>query len=455
MDIHLPHTISRFLDRIGFDDSLCLIWAATMALAAVLVCRLATDWLQARMEKKAETREADGPAGPPTVGHVAPKRLGMKQRLALRAMPLLAPALNLPALYLGVVVMARMGYDAGLLDSLKPLAYSWLFVTMIYVITDSIGKTVFVGLLLIPGSMPFVVPYLREVADALREMSLTVGKTEITAFMVVKLLIIGVLMLWITAAVNSGIHMSLERVDRLRWSTRQLLENISSIAVYAIAGLMVLSMLGIDLTAFAVLGGAVGVGLGLGLQKIASNFISGLILLSEQSIQVNDMIEIAGSGITGLVKHTGARYTMVETIDNREMMIPNDDLITNRVINWTFTNSRGVVSLDIGVSYESDLDLVREQLLAAATSHENVLADPPPACLLVQFGASSVDFKLIAHVEDVRNRRAGVMSDIYFDIWRRFKEHKIEIPYPQMVVHRAQATIDGDKNNTASKGDAA
>jgi small-conductance mechanosensitive channel len=213
------------------------------------------------------------------------------------------------------------------------------------------------------------------------------------------------------------------------------LQNLSTIGVYIIAGLSALSILGIDLTAFAVLGGAIGVGIGLGLQKISSNFISGLILLSERTIQVNDLIEIEGSPISGLVKHTGARYTLIETLDNREVLVPNDDLITNRVINSTHTNSRGLIRIDIGVAYGSDLEKVREIITACTCGHPNILKDPAPACFLMGFGPSAVDFTIFGHIEDVRERKLGTKSEILFDIWKRFKAEGIEIALPQLQVH--------------------
>lgn len=442
MTASLIDTLHRLCAELSVDDSLSLIWAATSVLATILVERLAMQWYDHKLEKRAQAENTPPPAGPPEPGQIAPdipapRRITFKERAFRRGLPLLAPLLNLPILFAGVLLLDKMHYDPTLLDELKPMAFSWLFATLIYVVTGSMGKTIFVAILLIPPSMPIVRPYVHDMAKALSDFSFTVGKTELSALLLVRLIVTGVLLLWLATAAKNAVNASLGRLPGIRWSTRQLLQNLSAILIYIVAGLMLLSALGIDLTAFAVFGGAIGVGLGLGLQKIASNFISGMILLTEQSIQVNDMIEIAGSGITGMVRHTGARYTLVETPDNREMMIPNDDLITNRVINWTYTNTRGVMVIDVGVGYDSDLDLVREQLLEAARAHPDTMNDPAPACLLKQFGASSVDFMLIVHLEDIRNRRMAVKSDILLDIWRRFKKHDIDIPYPQVTVHYA------------------
>ena len=415
----------------SFDTSLALLWVLTSAIVAILAGQFLSQITHKRLEaRKAIPRR---PVGPPAPGEKKP--LTIWHHLLLRVLPLAIPLLNSFFVTLGVMTLPKLGYDPALIIALKPLFMAWIFITAVYVLTESLGKTVFVALLILPLSLPFMLPYIQEFEGMLAELSFSVGKTTITALMIFKLLIIGTLMLWTASAVKDGINGSLNRMQHIRWSTRQLLQNVIGFAVYAMAVLIVLSLLGIDLTAFAVLGGALGVGIGLGLQKIASNFISGMILLSEQSIQVNDMIEIAGSNVSGLVRHTGARYTLIETLDNREIMIPNDDLITNRVINWTYSDSHGVLNFDIGVGYDSDLEVVRDILIDVISSHQQVLKDPAPSCLLKEFAASSVNFGITVHLEDVRDRRMGIKSELLFSIWKRFKDKNIDIPYPQMTLH--------------------
>ena len=431
-----------------FDTTLGLIWVLTAAIVAILTGQLVQQITKRRFDARKE-------AAPPPVGPQPPNQpppLRLRHRFLLRCLPLLTPLLNLLFGMLGVVTLHNLGYDPALLLALKPLFMAWIFITAVFVITDSAVKTTFVALLVVPLSLPFMMPYLKEFEAILSDVSFNVGKVSITAFMVIKLIITGILLLWTASAVKDGINASLGRMTHIRWSTRQLLQNLSSIGVYVVAVLIALSILGIDLTAFAVLGGALGVGIGLGLQKIASNFISGLILLSEQSIQVNDMIEVAGSNISGLVRHTGARYTLIETLDNREIMIPNDDLITNRVINWTYSNAHGVLNIDIGVAYDSDLEKVRDLLLDVVSSHPAVLKEPAPSCLLKEFGASSVNFSIFVHLEDVRERRMGIKSEILFEIWRRFKENNIDIPYPQLKLHYMPQTPPAPVAGTGDQG---
>ena len=209
---------------------------------------------------------------------------------------------------------------------------------------------------------------------------------------------------------------------------------IAAVVVYFLAFLFALGVLGIDLTALTVFSGAVGIGVGFGLQKIASNFISGIILLFEKSVEEGDLVELS-DGIAGFVRETGARYTLIETFEGHEVMVPNEDFITNRVTNWTFSNSRGRIDINIGVSYGSDLDKVATLLVEAANGHPRCSQSPAAECFLVDFGDNSVNFTLYFWVDDVIEGRKRPRSDVLFAIWRKFKENDIEIPFPQRDLH--------------------
>ena len=182
-----------------------------------------------------------------------------------------------------------------------------------------------------------------------------------------------------------------------------------------------------------ILSGAIGIGLGFGLQKITSNFISGLILLAEKSMEVGDLVELS-AGEMGIVRRMGARYTLIETFDSKEIMIPNEDFITSRVINWTFTNRQGRVEIFVGVSYDSDLELAKSLIIEAAKSHPRCSKKPEPQCYITQFADSSVNFLLYFWVDDVTQGRLDAKSDVYMAIWKAFREHKITIPFPQSDV---------------------
>lgn len=188
------------------------------------------------------------------------------------------------------------------------------------------------------------------------------------------------LLFWITGVVSEFGETRIKKLPRIRPSNRALLTKAFQILVYFMAFMLGLDVMGIDLTAFAILGGAIGIGIGFGLQKITSNFISGLILLVEKSIEADDMIELA-DGTAGYVRNTGARYTLLETFDGREIMVPNEDFITSRVTNHTFSNARGRVQIDVGVAYDSNIDQAIEIMLNLARAIRAVLTSRNPVAL--------------------------------------------------------------------------
>ena len=188
------------------------------------------------------------------------------------------------------------------------------------------------------------------------------------------------------------------------------------------------------MTAFTVIGGAVGVGIGFGLQKIASNFISGIILLFEKAIEVGDWIEIENGNIFGIVRHFAGRYTIVEGFDGREIIIPNEDLIVNKVINWTYSNNRARIEINIGVAYNSDLNKVRQIMIDVANSNARCLRYPEVECNLTNFGDFDIKFLLTFWINDIVEGRQSAKSQVMLEIWQKFKENDIEIPLPQREI---------------------
>lgn len=262
----------------------------------------------------------------------------------------------------------------------------------------------------------------------------SIGDYDLTVYMILKGVFIVALMFWVTAIVSSFGERRISAAKRLRGSTKMLITKLFQILVYFVAFLVSLDLMGIQLTALAVFGGALGIGIGFGLQKITSNFISGMILLFEKTIEQDDLIELQ-NGFSGFVRRITARCTLLETPDGREVMIPNEDFITSQVVNWTYSNKRGRVEIDVGVSYNADLDRVKEVLLECAASHPRCIADPAPVCFLTGFGDNAVNFKLYFWIEDVTEGRLGPRSDVLFAIWRAFKAEDIEIPFPQRDLH--------------------
>ena len=230
------------------------------------------------------------------------------------------------------------------------------------------------------------------------------------------------------------VERNINKISQITTVNKAILTKIFQLFIYFTILIIVLDLHGIDLSAFAFLGGAVGIGVGFGLQKITSNFLSGMILLFEQSIKEGDLIEL-GTGVSGLVKYTGARYTLVETFNGQEIMIPNDEFITNRVTNWTYSNKRGRIEIKIGISYDSDIEKARELMILAATEHKNSSKYTLPKCHLVEFADSAIELLLFFWLENIMDGSTETKSDVMRAIWRSFKKNNIIMPFPQYDIH--------------------
>ena len=225
-------------------------------------------------------------------------------------------------------------------------------------------------------------------------------------------------------------------LDRsLQYAIAQVVSNI----VLVVGIVIVLENTGIHLAALAVFAGAVGVGVGFGLQNIASNFISGLVILAERPITIGDRIEVAG--IAGQVEHIRARSTVIRTNDNIMMIVPNTKFIDSPVTNWTYGDRRVRFRIPVGVAYGSDVDKVRDALLAVAHENSHTLKEPAPSVFLDQFGDSSIDFKLMVWSSDMSARPSRYRSDLNFAIAEKFREAGIEFPFPQRDVHIRDGVI--------------
>jgi small-conductance mechanosensitive channel len=207
--------------------------------------------------------------------------------------------------------------------------------------------------------------------------------------------------------------------------------------------MLALSSVGIDLTALSVLGGAVGVGIGFGLQKLAANYVSGFVILTERSVRIGDTIRV--DNFEGRITDINARFTLIRSLAGRESIVPNEILITNRVENLSLADNRVWQSTVVGVAYNSDVDLVRRLMVDAAKAQPRVLTEPPPSASLSAFGADGLEFTLGYWMGDPENGQLGLRSEINLAILAAFREHKVEIPYPQRVLHiqspKAQAAL--------------
>jgi small-conductance mechanosensitive channel len=237
---------------------------------------------------------------------------------------------------------------------------------------------------------------------------------------------------------NSGLDRSLQ------YAISQIVANV----VLFVGIFVVLENTGIHLAALTVFAGAVGVGVGFGLQNIASNFISGLVILAERPITIGDRVEVAG--IAGQVQLIRARSTVIRTNDNITMIVPNTKFIDSPVTNWTYGDPRVRFRIPVGVAYGSDIDTVREALLAAGRENPNTLNDPGPSVFLDKFGESSIDFELVVWSSEMSYRPRRYRSDLNFAIEQKFREAGIEIAFPQRDIHIRDGVLKVE-NATAEK----
>lgn len=273
----------------------------------------------------------------------------------------------------------------------------------------------------------------------LETIRFNLGGVTISAWGILAGVLAFALTLWISLALSRIVELRVQKIPKLSGSLKVLIAKIVRIASIAIAIMIAVSSMGVDLSALTVLGGAVGLGLGFGLQKVVSNFISGIILLTDNSIKPGDVIEIDGT--YGWINNLRARYASVITRDGTEHLIPNEDLITQKVINWSFTDNLVRQRIPIGVSYGADPHQCIELVVEAARSVHRVLSDPGPICLLKGFGDSSVDLELRFWIADPANGVANVKSQVLLKVWDSFKANGIEIPFPQRDLHIRSSDI--------------
>ena len=284
---------------------------------------------------------------------------------------------------------------------------------------------------------------LETTIDLLNLLAFNVGDRRISILDILNGGVILLVLLWISSLLGSSGEKKIKKLPHLPPSLQVLLTKILRVILVFVSFAIALSTIGLDLSSFAILGGAIGVGIGFGLQKVVSNLVSGLILLLDRSIKPGDVIEIEGT--YGWINSLRARYASVITRDGKEHLIPNEDLITNRVINWSFSDRNVRVRVPIGISYNADPRHAISLCLDAARSSSRTLKTPEPKCLMIGFGDNSVDLELRFWIDDPSNGVGNVRSEVFLAIWDRFQKEGIEIPFPQRDIH-----ISGLSNKTIS-----
>ena len=274
---------------------------------------------------------------------------------------------------------------------------------------------------------------LDETTAFLDSIGFTIGSISISALGVIKAILLTALMLTAARLGTRAASSGLRRNEDLSPSMQVLAIKAVQVAFYGIAFLVVVRALGFDLTGLALLSGAIGVGIGFGLQKVVSNLVSGIIILLDRSIKPGDVISLGDT--FGWIDSLGARYVSVVTRDGREYLIPNEDLITGQVVNWTHTDDYVRLDLNFGTSYHDDPHVVRKLAVEASRAVPRVLSGKyDPVCHITGFGDSSVDYILRIWIRDPTEGLTNVRGAVYLALWDAFRENGITIPFPQREV---------------------
>jgi small-conductance mechanosensitive channel len=360
--------------------------------------------------------------------------LANARRFALRFVPLMLPLVAYGLTALGEEV-TRATFGSGEVIAFGKRVFIFLAARIFVreVLTDSflrlLGKYV-----LIPVAALYVLGVLDDITQRLDETVIALGNIRFSVLALIRGVIAGAVLFWLGSWSNRQCARYIKAQDELRPATRELAVKAVEVMIFGAAFLLLLSIMGIDLTAVAVLGGALGVGIGLGLQQIAANFVSGIILLIEGQTTVGDYVELDGGERGTIVKMT-ARACILETFDGRWIVVPNDHFITTRVVNYSDQGSANRYEAPFSVSYDTDINRVPEIIETAVAALPFVLQDPDgPDCELRGFGESSVDFAVeywVAGIDDGKNKYA---SQVNFAIWNALKAAGIEMPYPHRVI---------------------
>jgi small-conductance mechanosensitive channel len=266
------------------------------------------------------------------------------------------------------------------------------------------------------------------------------GETHVTLWAILYLVILLVLLFYLTSKLKYFIVARLLAKSSIEIGVRQAVGSIIRYGVVAVGFVIIFETVGIDLSALTILAGALGIGVGFGLQNITNNLVSGLIILFERPIKVGDRIEVGT--VVGDVMKISLRATTVRTNDNIAIIIPNSDFVSSKVTNWSYTDRDVRFNIPVGVSYNSDPEAVKRILLEVADEHSGVLKAPEPDVIFEEFGESSLNFLLRVWTREYTTRPYILRSELNFSIKKKFKEHGIEIPFPQRDLHIRSGAIE-------------
>jgi small-conductance mechanosensitive channel len=312
------------------------------------------------------------------------------------------------------------------------LALAWLVIS---VLSHTINSRALRNVLAAAGWIYVAITILGindEVRDLLVAANIGVGQLQLSLWSILRGIVVFGLLLWLAYTVGNFLDHRIQRFEELTPSLRVLIGKILRISLVILAGRVAMSALEVDLTVFTVLSGAIGVGIGFGLQKVVSNFISGIIILADRSIKPGDTISLGET--FGWIRELRARFVSVVTRDGREYIIPNEDFITREVINWSFSDDLVRLDVRFGVSYDSNPHVVCNLAVDATNAVARIVQSQKPVCWMTGFGDSSLDFVLRFWIRDPQNGLTNIRGQVLLALWDTFKENGVAIPYPHREV---------------------
>ena len=361
------------------------------------------------------------------------------RKLTIKLGNLLFPLLSILAMGFAEEISAQL------------LGQSWLVKTALVIamllvynaIIRDFVKSEFVTFVLRWIGLPLVflhsVQWLEPIIEILSSMQITVGNIEISAYGILRVLLFGSLLFWLGRISNTTGQELIRRQPKLDFRTKEVAAKLFEVMIFVVIFLLLMQIMGINLTALAVFGGALGVGLGFGLQAIASNFISGIIILLDRSVSVGDYIEME-DGKTGEVRELTLRSTTLETYDGKDIMVPNEKFVTSTFTNWTHKNKKQRYRVDFSVAYDSDIRKLVEIIKETVGTHEQVISgdhipiEERPDCEIDSFGDSGVNMFVEFWMEGIDDGKNRVGGDLLLMIFEAMRENGFVIPFPQREV---------------------
>ncbi len=362
------------------------------------------------------------------------------KRIAKNSRRVILPICVLAIMFLAALVANSqyIGIDISVMIAVMKVLVAWIAIRLsLQFIGNALIRNIFTWVIWIVAALS-IFGVLEQTLIWLDAAGFTLGSSRVSVLEIIKSVLMLIILLYLALFVSTFFERKVLKTKNLSRSSQVLIVKIIRIVLIAFAVILGITSAGIDLSVFAVFSGAIGLGIGFGLQKSVSNLFSGMLLLMDQSIKPGDVIELDQLGTFGWVNQMAARYTEVVTRDNKSYLIPNEDFITQRVVNWSHGNSLVRLEVPFGVHYRSDPHQVIAIALEVASRFPRVVADPKPECYLKEFGDSSINFKLQLWLTDVEHGVSNITSDVLLGLWDAFKAADIEIPYPHREVYMHQ-----------------